>query len=169
MASRERKRAERHKRKARSGSSIERGYAKAEQRNREVREALEPLHEDERPLVVTIGAVISALIVISILIGYASGVKVNGSRPALVQALSPAFLMGVMSWGMWRARYWAVLGFQTILLFLIFAAAFGLALRAASAAQIFANVALLAIAGTFFYFMIKALARIQMPHRLPRD
>ncbi|MEK6251362.1 MAG: hypothetical protein AABM43_05365 [Actinomycetota bacterium] len=169
MASRERKRAERQKRKARSGSSIERGYAKAEQRNREVREALEPLHEDERPLVVTIGAVISALIVISILIGYASGVKVNGSRPALVQALSPAFLMGVMSWGMWRARYWAVLGFQTILLFLIFAAAFGLALGAASAAQIFADLALLAIAGTFFYFMIKAMARIQMPHRLPRD
>ena len=169
MASRERKRAERHKRKARSGSSIERGYAKAEQRNREVREALEPLHEDERPLVVTIGAVISALIAISILIGYASGVKVNGSRPALAQALSPAFLMGVMSWGMWRARYWAVLGFQTILLFLIFAAAFGLALRAASAPQILADLALLAIAGTFFYFMIKAMARIQMPHRLPRD
>jgi hypothetical protein len=174
VASRERKRAERHKRKARSGSSIERasierGYAKAEQRNREVREALEPLHEDERPLVVTIGAVISALIAISILIGYASGVKVNGSRPALAQALSPAFLMAVMSWGMWRARYWAVLGFQTILLFLIFAAAFGLALRAASAAQIFADLALLAIAGTFFYFMIKAMARIQMPHRLPRD
>jgi hypothetical protein len=169
VASRERKRAERHKRKARSGSSIERGYAKAEQRNREVREALEPLHEDERPLAVTIGAVISALIAISILIGYASGVKVNGSRPALVQALSPAFLMGVMSWGMWRARYWAVLGFQTILLFLIFAAAFGLALRAASAAQIVADLALLTIAGTFFYFMIKAMARIQMPHRLPRD
>jgi len=169
VASRERKRAERHKRKARSGSSIERGYAKAEERNREVREALEPLHEDERPLVVTIGAVISALIVISILIGYASGVKVNGSRPALVQALSPAFLMGVMSWGMWRARYWAVLGFQTILLFLLFAPAFGLALRAASAGQIFADLALLAIAGTFFYFMIKAMARIQMPHRLPRD
>jgi hypothetical protein len=62
-----------------------------------------------------------------------------------------------------------VLGFQTILLFLIFAAAFGLALRAASAAQIFADLALLTIAGTLFYFMIKAMARIQMPHRLPRD
>ena len=169
MASRERKRAERRKRKARGSSSMERGYAKAEERNREVREALEPLHEAERPLAVTIGAVISAVIAISILIGYASGVKVSGNRPALAQALSPALLMGVMSWGMWRARYWAVLGFQTILLFLIFAAAFGLALKAASPAQIFANLALLAIAGTFFYFMIKAMARIQMPHRLPRD
>jgi hypothetical protein len=91
VASRERKRAERRKRKARSGSSIERGYAKAEERNREAREALEPLHEDERPLAVTISAVISALLR-PILIGYA-WVKVNGNRPALAQALSPR-LMG---------------------------------------------------------------------------
>ena len=41
---------------------MERGYARAEVRNQEAREALEPLAEGERPLVVTIGAVISALI-----------------------------------------------------------------------------------------------------------
>ena len=29
--------------------------------------------------------------------------------------------MGVMAWGMWRARYWAVLGFQTVLVFLMIA------------------------------------------------
>ena len=194
MGSRERKRAQRQKRKARSSSRpdsptedkanggdaaadgadaaqspIERGYAKAEQRNREAREALEPLHEDERPLVVTIGAVISALIAISIVIGYAAGTEVNGEKPELVQALAPALLMGLMAWGMWRARYWAVLGFQTILFFLIAAAAFGLALRELSAVQVIANLGLLAGAGTFFFFMVKAMARIQMPQRLPRD
>jgi hypothetical protein len=197
VASRERKRAERRKRKARGASQppqetaevegvatsaaaagveaeapqgpMQRGYAKAEQRNREARETLEPLREDERPLVVTLGAVISALIAISILIGYVSGVKVNGDRPQIAQVLSPALLVGVMAWGMWKARYWAVLGFQTILVFLIAAAAFGLLLQAQSAAQIAADVGLLAVAGTFFYFMVKAMARIQMPHRLPRD
>lgn len=180
MGSRERKRAERRKRKARGAttaggeveapqSPVERGYAKADQRNREAREALEPLHEDERPLVVTIGAVISALISASILIGYASGAEVSGERPEFVQALAPAMLTGIMAWGMWRARYWAVLGFQTILFFLIAAAAFGLALRELSAAQIVANLGLLAVAGAFFFYMVKAMARIQMPHRLPRD
>ena len=180
MGSRERKRAQRRKRKTRSESPnngeaqpaqspIERGYAKAEQRNREAREALEPLHEDERPLVVTIGATISALIAISILIGYAAGTEVSGERPELVQALAPTLLMGLMAWGMWRARYWAVLGFQTILFFLIAATAFGLALRELSAVQVLANLGLLAVAGTFFFFMVKAMARIQMPQRLPRD
>ena len=193
MGSRERKRAQRQKRKARSSSRpdapteeanggdagadgadagqspIERGYAKAEQRNREAREALEPLHEDERPLVVTIGAVISALIAVSIVIGYAAGTEVNGEKPELVQALAPALLMGLMAWGMWRARYWAVLGFQTILFFLIAATAFGLALRELSAVQVVANLGLLAGAGTFFFFMVKAMARIQMPQRIPRN
>jgi len=69
---------------------------------------------------------------------------------------------------MWRARYWAVLGFQAILALLILAAALGL-VSAGSGAQLAGNLALIAIAGTLFYFMIKALARIQMPERAPRE
>ncbi len=33
-------------------------------------------------------------------------------RPNGVGAVSFAILMGVMAYGLWRARYWAVLGFQ---------------------------------------------------------
>jgi steroid 5-alpha reductase family enzyme len=81
--------------------------------------------------------------------------------------LAPALLMGIMAWGMWRARYWAVLGFQLILVFLIFSAVYGLALQAATVAQVLATLALLAVAGSFFFFMVKAMARIQMPTRNP--
>jgi hypothetical protein len=148
---------------------MERGYARAEQRNREAREALAPLAEGERPLVVTIGAMISALIAASIIAGYLAGVEVEGGKPQVAQVLAPALLMGLMAWGMWRARYWAVLGFQMILVLLIFSAVFGLAAQAATLPQIAATLGLLAISGTFFYFMVKAMARIQMPSRLPRD
>jgi len=148
---------------------MERGYAKAEERNREAREALEPLAEGERPLVVTIGAVVAALVVLSILVGYFAGADVSGDKPRFAQVLAPALLMGAMAWGMWRARYWAVLGFQLVLVFLIFSAVYGLALQAATVAQVLATLALLAVAGTFFFFMVKAMARIQMPTRLPRD
>jgi hypothetical protein len=146
---------------------MEAGYARAEERNREAREALEPLADGDRPRVVTVAAVISAVIAISILVGYLTGAKVNGSKPELGQILIPALLMGTMSWGMWRARYWAVLGFQMILVLLIFSAVFGLAAQAASVAQIAATLALLAVAGTFFWLMVKAMARIQMPSRHP--
>jgi steroid 5-alpha reductase family enzyme len=146
---------------------MERGYAKADERNQEAREALEPLAEGERPLVVTIGAVVAGLIAASIVIGYLAGTEVNGEKPRFIQVLAPALLMGIMAWGMWRARYWAVLGFQLILVFLIFSAVYGLALQAATVAQVLATLALLAVAGSFFYFMVKAMARIQMPTRNP--
>jgi hypothetical protein len=148
---------------------MERGYARAEARNQEAREALQPLREGERPLVVTIGAVVAALIALSIVIGYLTGAEVNGNPPKLAQVVAPALLMAIMAWGMWRARYWAVLGFQLILVFLIFSAAYGLILQAASLTQVTLTLGLLAVAGVFFYFMVKAMARIQMPERLPRE
>ena len=157
------------KRKQRSPADrMAAGYAKAEERNQEAREALEPLAPGERPTVVTVGAVVSGLIALSIVVGYLAGVEVDGERPQLAQVVAPALIMGVMSWGMWRARYWAVLGFQLILVFLIFSAVFGLAIQATTLAQFAATIGLLAVSGTFFYFMVKAMARIQMPDRRPR-
>jgi hypothetical protein len=166
VAERPQKRKERGAKEAPSARErMERGYAKAEVRNREAREALEPLADGERPLVVTIGAVIAALVALSILGGYLSGAQVNGEKPHLAQVLAPALLMGIMAWGMWRARYWAVLGFQLLLVFLIFSAVYGLALQAASVAQFAATLGLLAVTGSLFFFMVKAMARIQMPSR----
>jgi hypothetical protein len=158
------------KRKQRSAGAerMARGYAKAEQRNQAAREALEPLDEGERPTVVTIGAILSGLIALSIVVAYAIGAEVDGEKPRFAQAAAPALIMGVMSWGMWRARYWAVLGFQLILVFLIFSAVFGLAVQASTVAQFAATFGLLAVSGTFFFFMVKAMARIQMPERGPR-
>ena len=75
--------------------------------------------------------------------------------------------MGVMAWGMWRARYWAVLGFQLILVFLIFSAVLGLAVQAATFGRIVATLGLLTVSAGFFYFMVKAMARIQMPTAPP--
>jgi hypothetical protein len=147
---------------------MERGYAKAEERNQEAREALVPLGEGERPTVVTVGAIVAALIALSIVAGYLAGVKVDGQTPKVPQVAAPALIMGIMAWGMWHARYWAVLGFQLILVFLIFSAIFGLAVQASTVAQFAATLGLLAVTGTFFYFMVKAMARIQMPHR-PQD
>jgi hypothetical protein len=159
---------EKVKRKQRGADRMSRGYARAEQRNQEAREALEPLAEGERPAVVTVGAVVAALIALSIVVAYLAGGDVNGQKPNPAQVVAPAMIMGVMAWGMWQARYWAVLGFQLILVFLIFSAFFGLVVGATSVTQILGTLALLIVAGVFFYFMVKAMARIQMPTRDPR-
>lgn len=144
---------------------MEEGYARAEVRNQEARDSLEPLAEGERPLVVTVGAVLSAIVALSIVGGYLAGVEVDGDKPRFVQVLAPALIMGVMAWGMWNARYWAVLGFQLVLVFLIFAAVSGIAIQASTVGQFAYYAVLLAIAGSLFFFMVKAMARIQMPER----
>jgi hypothetical protein len=183
MGSRERKRAERRKRKRRNverpgsdagaepeavpGNGHSQDLAsRAEAKDRAARESLEPLEEGERPLVVTLGAIAAGLICLSVVVAYAAGAEVDGERPNFAQVAAPAVLMGITAWGMWNARYWAVLGFQVVLLFLIIAAALGL-VAAGSALQVAGNLVLMAIAGTFFYFLVKALARIQMPDRRP--
>ena len=175
MGSRERKRAERRKRKARGterqGSSMARGYARAEERNQAAREALQPLREGERPTAVTVGAIAStlmaAVVCVSVVLVLA-GVEVDNDQPAVFPVLVMALVLAAMAYGMWRARYWAVLGFQTLLLLLILTAAGGLVL-AGSALQAVGTALLLLGAGVLFWFMVKAMARIQMPQRLPRE
>jgi hypothetical protein len=168
MASREHKRSERRKRKERGAvrrAQIARRY---EERNQAARDKLEPLREGERPAVVTVGAVISALIAVSVVVAYALGAEVGGERPPVLQVLVPALLMGVMSVGMWRARYWAVIGFQAVLAILMLEAALGL-VGADTIAPVLGNLALIAATGTLFYLMVRAMARIQMPERRTRS
>ncbi len=169
MADRERKRAQRRKRKERGLERMQRGYSRSEARNREAREALQPLQQGERPLVVTIAAALSALVAVATIVGWLAGAEVQGDRPELVEVLAPALLFGVMAWGMWKARYWAVLGFQVLLIFVIFSGVFGVASQSGSVWRVLVTLSLIAVAGTLFWFMVKAMARIQMPHRLPRE
>jgi peptidoglycan/LPS O-acetylase OafA/YrhL len=148
---------------------MERGYAKAAQRNREAREKLVPLEEGERPPVVTASAVLCGLVALSIVILYAAGVKLNGETPRFASVAAPALIMGALAWGMWRARYWAVVAFQVVLAFLIFASFYGLALQATSLAGFLASGGLLILSTVLFVLMVKAMARIQMLHRLPPE
>jgi hypothetical protein len=146
---------------------MEAGYAKAEVRNQAAREALVPLAPGERPTVVTASAILAALVAISIVVAFAAGVKVNGSTPKVTTVAAPALIMGVLAWGMWRARYWAVVCFQLVLVFLIFTSVYGLLVIATSVGEFAVTLGLLAVSGILFWLMVKAMARIQMPERMP--
>ena len=184
-SSRERRRSDRRKRKQRSAQHRAEQAARreaiaagSEAKNEAARAALEPLAEGERPTVVTIGAVISALIALSTIVGWVAGVEVTrigsdgieqGEHEApLVSVIVAVALMGTMAYGMWRARYWAVLGFQALLVLVLVAASLGL-VQATSWLQALGTTLLIVVAGALFYLMIKAMARIQMPERRPSE
>ncbi|MBK5110187.1 MAG: hypothetical protein JJE10_02335 [Thermoleophilia bacterium] len=148
------------------------GYAKAEVKNQKVRESLEPLEQGQRPAAVTVGAVftmvVAAIFWASSLVALFTSTEVNGSEPNPGQLIATALIMSVMAWGMWMSRYWAVLGFQMLLVLLIIAAIAGLVV-ASSLIQMISTLILTVGLSLLFFYMVKAMARIQMPERRPPE
>jgi hypothetical protein len=148
-----------------SESFQERMSRRYEERNAEARAKLEPLEQGERPTAVTVGAVASSVlaIVFTVSAGLAiAGVDAGGRDIKPLPIVTFGIVLWAMTVGMWRARYWAVLGFQTVLLLIMLASAFGLVV-VNSVLQAVGTTILLVGSGTLFYFMIRAMARIQMP------
>ncbi len=54
------------------------------------------------------------------------GIRQGEDKAPILSVVASAGLMSVMAYGLWRARYWAVLGFQTLLVLLLVAASLGL-------------------------------------------
>jgi hypothetical protein len=148
-----------------SESFQERMARRYEERNAEARSKLEPLDQGERPTAVTVSAIASAVlaIIFTVSAGLAiAGVDAGGRDIKPLPIIVFGAVLWAMTIGLWRARYWAVLGFQTILLLVMLASAFGLVV-VNSLFQAVGTTLLLAGSATLFYFMIRAMARIQMP------
>ena len=138
--------------------------SRTELKNEAARSQLEPLAPGERPRAVTIGAAVTLLVALANLIAYLAGEKIQGQRPAAAGIIAFTVLMLVMTWGLWRARYWAVLGLEALLgLLLVIFSLF--ALRIQSLGDVLISVGVLIPAGALFWFLIRAMARIQMPER----
>lgn len=147
------------------------GYARAEEKNEAARAALKPLAPGERPAVVTVGAVLSGVVAlilwVSCAVAVTTGAKVNGESVNVVQWAFLASIVTLMAWGMWRGRYWAVLGFQMSLVLLVIAGILGLVM-AGTLVQAISTAIMVIGLSVLFWFMVKAMARIQMPKR-PSD
>jgi hypothetical protein len=129
-----------------------------------VRAELEPLETGERPTAVTVAAIVAFVLAVANLVSYLAGMKINGERPAIGGIVVYEGLLLAAAIGMWRARYWAVLGFEFMLGFLIVI----LALLLVRASNVLGLVVVLAIgvpAAWLFWKLIRAMARLQMPER----
>jgi hypothetical protein len=126
------------------------------------RQQLVPLEEGERPLAVTIAAIAAAVLVLAYVVAFAFGGGSIAAGAPFVVVLAFAAL------GMWRSRYWAVLGFQVLLALTFINGTLFLLIRASSPVEIIGGLLVTAASGTLFWFLVRALARLQMPERRPR-
>ncbi|HYJ00400.1 MAG TPA: hypothetical protein VEX36_12095 [Thermoleophilaceae bacterium] len=146
---------------------MSRGYARSRAKDDAVRAQLEPLRPGERPRAVTAGAIVAAIAALANLVAMAVRYDPDASQKT-IQSLLGAAILVVVAVGMWRARYWAVLGMQTLLAITIVLGSLALLTAVNLAAALLVGV-IVAAAGTLFWFLVKAMARIQMPPRPGAD
>jgi hypothetical protein len=143
------------------------GYARGREKDEAARRALEPLAPGERPTAVTVGAIAAGLLALANLIaaiaGWDGGTDADAGQ-ALAASLLVTAVVCVVAVGMWQAKYWAVLGMQTLLAITLILCSLAL-VTATSVVAALVLVAMIAGAGTLFWFLVKAMARIQMPER----
>ena len=143
---------------------MRRGYARGRARDDAVRDQLEPLAPGERPKAIVVAAAVALVLGLANLILFLAGWEVRGEEPQAGGVLVFSALMLAAAVGMWRLRYWAVLGFQALLGISIAISA--LSLLVASNLQAAAlSLAVVLGAGTLFWFLVRVMARIQMPER----
>lgn len=158
--------AQRSSRKRRSKQrppELARGYARSRAKDDAVRASLEPLEPGERPTAVTVGAIVAAVAAVANIVALAFGYDSDAPQDTMTTLLGAAILITVTI-GMWRARYWAVLGMQTLLAITVILSSLALMTAANWRATLLA-IFLIVGSGTLFWFLVKAMARIQMPER----
>jgi hypothetical protein len=144
--------------------AVPRPPSRSEIKNAEARAKLVALREGERPGAVTAAALVTGILLLmniaAAIFGYDAPGGGSKGGPLVVYAL----LLGAMTWGLWRARYWAVLGMQALLALTMLVAGLQLPLAADVGSALLAGTIFIG-AGTLFWFLVKAMARIQMPER----
>ena len=156
-------------RKRRAGATasrpdgMARGYARAREKDEAVRAALVPLAPGERPWPITVSAVLAALFGAANIVFLLTGWEVDGETP-VVSGLVFAAIMFAAAIGMWHLKYWAVLGWE-VLLGVTFIGAMLSLLRASNVQGVLLALAVMALTGPLFWFLIRQMARIQMPKR----
>jgi hypothetical protein len=138
---------------------MSRGYARGREKDDAIRASLEPLAPGERPGAVTVAAVVAAVLGLLLIVqaAFDDDAQTGG-------LLVFAAVMFVAAIGMWKAQYWAVLGFEFFLgLTLVFAAVS--LMFAGNLLGVVYSLIILAGASVLFWKLVRAMARIQMPKR----
>jgi hypothetical protein len=145
-------------------ATLRAGYARARERDAAARAELEPLAPGERPTSVTVAAIAALVLAVANLVATAV------SHPTAAEwrvGAAQAVVLLVAAIGMWKARYWAVLGFE-LLLALAIVIAFLSLLRAANVAAVLYCVAIIGLCTPLFWKLVRAMARLQMPRTTTR-
>jgi hypothetical protein len=130
----------------------------------QLRASLRPLGDDELPGALKVAIAIAVLAGIGNLVAGLAGLEIDGQKPALSGVVGFSGIILFAAWGMWRKRYWAVLGFQCLLGIVVVIFALFL-LRASNVGGVLVGLFFVIAPGWLFWKLVRVLARMQVPER----
>ncbi|HEX5853025.1 MAG TPA: hypothetical protein VFY36_08030 [Solirubrobacteraceae bacterium] len=134
----------------------------------QARAALEPLAEHERPRALLVAIAVCGALAIAVLIGALTVHDLARKGGSLPGAIFLVAILALLAQGMYRRRYFAVLGFEALLAFQILVTSLALVVASTLLA---AAVCLLGIGlgGWLFWKLVRVMGRIQAGERQELD
>ncbi len=134
-------------------------------RDEAARGALTPLGEGERPTALLVAVAVAGLLAVVVAVGVLTVHDLRRHGGSVPGGAFLAVVLAALAWGMYRRRYWAVLGFEGLLAFQILVASLALVIASTILA---AAVCLLSIGlgGWLFWKLVRVMGRIQAGERL---
>jgi hypothetical protein len=125
---------------------------------------LEPLREGERPPALLIAIALCTVLALGVIIGGTTVRHLSRHGGSLAGAVFLALVLAALAQGMYRRRYWAVLGFQMLLAFQVLVTSLALVVASTILA---AALCLLSVGlgGWLFWKLVRVLGRIQAGDR----
>src|SRR5206468_11450395 len=130
--------------------------------------ALEPLGEGERPAALRVAVVVCALLAAGVIVGAATVHDLSRHGGSLPGAVFLAVILALLALGMYRRRYWAVLGFEALLAFQILVTSLALVVASTILGAALCLIGL-ALAGWLFWKLVRVMGRIQAGEQRDRE
>ena len=140
------------------------GRPRGSERDERAREALRPLGEDELPPALVAACIVCVVLAILVIVGALTVHDLNRRGGSLGAAVFLAAVLCALAAGMYRRRYWAVLGFEAFLAFQIIVTSLALVVASTLTAAAICVVGI-ALGGWLFWKLIRVMGRMQAGER----
>ncbi len=135
-----------------------------ERREELLRAELEPLGEDEWPRALLVAIAVCVLLAIAVIVGAVSIHNLRQHGGSLPGGAFLALVLLALALGMYRHRYWAVLGFEALLAFQIIVTSLALVVASTLLAAIICVISV-GLGGWLFWKLVRVMGRIQVQGR----
>jgi len=121
---------------------------------------LEPLGEDERPVPLLIAIGVCVVLALAVIVGATTVHDLSHRGGSLPGGLLLAAVLALLARGMYRRRYWAVLGFEALLAFQVIVTSLALVVASTLVAAAICFVSI-GLGGWLFWKLVRVMGRIE--------